>query len=65
MNPGVKMNGSTRLRNVYRITRKDEDNPFLKLLHFSDPFKVNVDPRHNPNYIDARKVFCEGKFTTL
>lgn len=60
MNPSVKSNGSTRLRNVYRITREDDKNPFLRLLHFSDPFKVTPDPRHNINYIEARKVFCEG-----
>ncbi|KAI6193837.1 Glucuronosyltransferase [Aphelenchoides besseyi] len=59
MNPAVNTNGSTRLRNVYRITRKDEDNPFLRLLHLSDPFKVAVDPRHDSNYIEARKVFCQ------
>ncbi|KAI6184548.1 Glucuronosyltransferase [Aphelenchoides bicaudatus] len=59
INPHVKSNGSTRLRNVYRITRKDEENPFLKLMHFSDPFKVTPDPRHNPHYIETRKVFCE------
>ncbi|KAI6221524.1 Glucuronosyltransferase [Aphelenchoides besseyi] len=59
MNPAVNTNGSTRLRNVYRITRKDEENPFLRLLHLSDPFKVAVDPRHDSNYIEARKVFCQ------
>lgn len=75
LNPNVKTNGTTRLRNVYRITRRDDDNPFLKLSHHSDPFEANPDPRsvvltdgvpypgfrHNPNYIEARRVFCEGR----
>ncbi|KAI6218188.1 Glucuronosyltransferase [Aphelenchoides fujianensis] len=58
-NPKVTSNGSTRLRNVYKVVRKDEENPFLRLGHFSDPFDYAPDPRHNPDYIEARKVFCE------
>jgi hypothetical protein len=29
-------------------------------MHFSDPFKVAPEPRHNHDYREARKVFCQG-----
>jgi hypothetical protein len=50
-----------RLRNVYRIERNNEDNPYLKMSRFTDPFSVASNPRHNLHYIETRKVFCEGK----
>jgi len=56
---GVKNNGSTRLRNVFRIALPDEDNVFMNSLHLKDPFAFKYFSRRDPNGIRTRTDFCK------
>ncbi|KAI6184549.1 UDP-glucuronosyltransferase [Aphelenchoides bicaudatus] len=59
-NPNVKTNGSTRLRNVYRVGV--DDNPFMKSDHLVDPFTYTTFSRRDARSIKTRLVFCQSEF---
>ncbi|KAI1697771.1 UDP-glucoronosyl and UDP-glucosyl transferase domain-containing protein [Ditylenchus destructor] len=60
-NPTVLTNGSTKLRNVYRIGMTGH-NPFMDLKHLTSPFENIVAPffRRDEGYEHAKMSLCEA-----
>lgn len=60
-NPGVTSNGTTRLRNVYRIQFVAK-NVYLKSDHMVNPFESKRFNRMDPTNLKTRYNFCKSQF---